>query len=183
MLRHIICLVLLLLSFQASAGKVQHASVEHEDGHYYLKLGMLLDVKGEPVWNIISDHDNMNRFSEEILESALIGELGRGIKQRRLLTRTCILVFCFKAKIVEQFREENFTIHARFIPGLSDFDSGATTWRVIPVDENSSIVEFESELEPAFWVPPVLGPYIMKKKLLSVAKKSIRKIEALAANG
>ena len=181
--RYLVCLVLLFACFNASAGKVQHASVEHVDGQYYLKLGMLLEVQGEPVWDLISDHDQFHRISDEILESEFIGELGRGIKQRRLLTRTCVLVFCFSAKIVEQFREDDYSIRTRFIPGLSDFDSGATTWRVIPLDENNCMVEFESELEPAFWIPPVLGPYIMKKKLLSVAKKSIRRIETLAANG
>ena len=108
---------------------------------------------------------------------------GAAIKQRRLVTQTCILVFCFTAKMVEDVWEKDYSVSTRIIPGLSDFDSGKTLWRLVPVAPGQSRLEINSELEPAFWIPPFIGPYLLKRKMLKEAKQSVMQIEALATDG
>jgi hypothetical protein len=45
-----------------------------------------------------------------------------------------------------------------------------------------SRIKLYSELEPAFWIPPLIGPYLIKQKMMSEAKKTIKRIEELMLN-
>jgi hypothetical protein len=39
---------------------------------------------------------------------------------------------------------------------------------------------YEFEMEPSFWVPPLIGPYFMKRVLEKGAVRAVNRIEALA---
>ena len=39
---------------------------------------------------------------------------------------------------------------------------------------------YEFEMEPDFWVPPVIGPYYIKRALRSGGMNAIKRIERLA---
>jgi hypothetical protein len=41
-------------------------------------------------------------------------------------------------------------------------------------------VNYAIEFEPKFWVPPVVGPYILKRKLESHGGGAVDRIESLA---
>ena len=39
---------------------------------------------------------------------------------------------------------------------------------------------YNFEMEPGFWVPPVVGPYVIKRALRSNGNAAVNRIEALA---
>jgi hypothetical protein len=36
---------------------------------------------------------------------------------------------------------------------------------------------------PAFWIPPVIGPWLIKKKMMEEGRVTIERIEELASHG
>ena len=176
-------LALLFVTIPASAGEIQRAKVQHKNGVYILELHVVLASRFEPVRAIVTDYDQLHRISDVLIETSLLSKEGADIKRRRLVTRICILIFCFTTKMVEDVWETENTIITRIIPEQSDYKYGETEWRVNSVDKDHSSIELYCTLEPAFWIPPVIGPFLMKQKMMSEAKKTINRIEELSENG
>ena len=64
-------------------------------------------------------------------------------------------------------------------PELSDFSFSQEEWRFKP-EGRGTLVAFDFEFEPKFWVPPLIGPYILQRKLENDSAGAIDRIEAIA---
>lgn len=180
MLRLIALLVFISVSTAVHCGEIQAVSVSHKDGVYTLDLDIIVTSRFEPVYELVTDYDRLKRISEVLVETSLLSEADAEIKRRRLVTRICILFFCFKAKMVEDVWEEETGIITKIIPEQSDYEYGKTEWHINVVDDEHSRIHLFSELKPDFWIPPFIGPFLMKQKMMSEAKKTINRIEELA---
>jgi hypothetical protein len=176
-------LVLLSGAMAATAGEIQRAEVHHKDGVYTLDLSVVVSSRFDPVYIIVTDYEQLHRISEVLVETALLSKADAEVKRRRLVTKTCILIFCFTAKMVEDVWEVDNSIITKIIPEQSDYKFGKTVWRVNSVDDEHSRIQLFCELEPDFWIPPFIGPYLLKRKMMSEAKKTINRIEELTASG
>ncbi len=180
--RCIALLALLVAAVSTTAGEIQRAKVQHKDGIYILELKVVLASPFEPVHSIITNHAELHRISEMLLETSLISNTDTDIK-RRLVMRTCILIFCFTTTMVENVLETDTAVLTRIVPGQSDYKYGETEWQVNAIDADHSSIEIYCELEPGFWIPPAIGPFLLKRKMMSEARKTIDRIEELAING
>ena len=43
-----------------------------------------------------------------------------------------------------------------------------------------TVVKYNFEFEPKFWIPPLIGPYVMQKNLKNDSVRALYRIEALA---
>ncbi len=176
-------IVLLFALTTVSAGEIESVEVVEHEGVYTLDLSVTLSASFQAVYEILIDHEQLHRISEVLVDTKFISEPGSPAKRRRLVTETCILFFCFAAVMVEDVRITEDRISTRIIPMLSDYRKGETIWQVESNGPDSSRIKLHVELEPAFWIPPVIGPYVMKKKMESEARKTIHNIEVLAKHG
>ena len=64
-------------------------------------------------------------------------------------------------------------------PDESDFEYSRERWR-LSSDGEGTLLIYEFELEPSFWVPPLVGPDLMKRVLQKGAVRAVDRIEALA---
>ena len=89
----------------------------------------------------------------------------------------CILVFC---KQVEQMQRvvqvDSRTVEAVMLPGQGDFRTGFARWR-FGGDGTATELYFTEELEPDFWVPPLIGPWLIERKLVREVTETVRYIE------
>lgn len=167
-----------------SAGSVTQAAASYDHGVYELNLDVELHAQADRVFALISDMDGLHRLSSTILESSAMGPGPGGQQRRRLVMRTCLLFYCFKAIIVEDVVHiDKDTIIADVVPELSEFRSGHTEWRVTSAGASGTHIRLHSTFEPAFWVPPLIGPWIIKNRLVRAARETARRIEVLVADG
>ena len=64
-------------------------------------------------------------------------------------------------------------------PDRSDFKYSKERWALSPHPDGTKMV-YEFEMVPDFWVPPVIGPYYIKRALASGGVKVVDRIEAMA---
>lgn len=174
------CLLLaLLLVTDARAGEVEHAEVTHKAGRYSLDLVMRIDSDPDTVYALVTDYDELQQISRIIVESRLLETQPDGRKRRRLITETCIWFYCFKAIMVEDVVENpDRSILTTIVPAQSDYRYGESVWH-ISATEDGTRIHFETTLEPDFWVPPVIGTWILKNKMRTEAERTVLKIEQL----
>ena len=164
------------------AGEVQHAGVWRSDDVYYLDLAASIDADLDTVYRIATNYNELEQVSNLLLETDLINSPAAEGKRLHVLARSCFLIFCFKVRVVNDLAETDHTIHAAIVPALSDFKSGSTTWKFQRLDDNNSRMQVTGELVPDFWIPPVIGPFVIKRKMVREARKIIDHIEQLGGN-
>ncbi|MGH8581113.1 MAG: hypothetical protein ACREVK_13695 [Gammaproteobacteria bacterium] len=59
-------------------------------------------------------------------------------------------------------RQANGDIITRVVPEESDFSYGRCHWRTRSLTAQASRIALSAEVTPAFWVPPLIGPWILK---------------------
>ena len=185
MFRLIYSVVLLLASFAVQAGEVQHAYVTYRDGDYSVDIAVKINGSRDTVYAIGTDYKQMSRLSDMIIEAGMINYTdanGNTGVLRRMVTKSCILGFCFDAILIEDlWEQESGTNNSVFIPEESDFLYGEAIWQISSVDATHTLVTFSSKFKPAFWIPPLIGPLFIKRMMLDAAKQSIQNIEDIAA--
>lgn len=163
------------------ADTVRHSSVTHDEGVYRIEMEMAIAADIDTVRAIITDYGNLDRISDLLTETELLEASGGDGIRRRLFTKICILFFCFDSVIVEDVETPgDDTVLTFVIPELSDFHSGRSYWHIRSLDSDRTLLRFRYVLEPDFWIPPIIGPLLIKRKLLGEAEATIEKIETLA---
>ena len=178
----------LLLFFCAGclvhAGDIKQAEVQYEAGHYMLAINSVIDVQMNHVRPLVTDYDQLTRLNDALIESALLVDSGNGQKRRRLVWRSCVLVFCFTVTLVEDVIESEdgnvLTIVTTIDPSQSDFTYGETRWLIVGEPDQRTRIQLNGDYIPSFWVPPVVGPWLLKRKLLHEAQNTVQNIETLA---
>ncbi|MEX0827687.1 MAG: SRPBCC family protein [Haliea sp.] len=163
-----------------TAGSIEHAEVSHDNGRYQLSITMHIDSPVTAVRELMQDFSRLHELSDVISESPLLGPAGVTPARRRVVTETCIWFFCFGSVYEEQitqFSADHF--EARIDPAHSDYHYGLSVWRMESLDERRTRIEFICDIEPAFWVPPIIGPWIIKQKMRQETEATINNIESL----
>ena len=172
---------LVLFSTLLSAGEIKSAQVKHEGKDYWLNLTLQLEAGQEGMLALLTDHENYKQLSGVMIESVVLEGAPGNATRRRLVVKTCVAFFCFKVRMVEDVEQlPDGRVVATILPEESDFDYGRTEWQVIPLGPNRSEINYRFHLQPGFRVPPAIGPYFLKRKLIKEAGESILRMEKLA---
>jgi len=172
-------LLFLCLTGQAHAGKLINAYVDYEDGHYLLNLDMLVEAPMKNVYEVLMDANHLTDISETIKQSRLIKS--EGVQQWVYLeTEGCIWFFCRLVKQTQLVTEMGGGyIMVVTLPEQSDMEYGKALWKLQTEDDLTRII-YSADFVPGFWVPPLIGPWLMRHRLLEEGKKTINGIETRA---
>jgi hypothetical protein len=170
------------LSFEVAAAELQSIEVWVQDGRYKLISETLIDADRDDVYAVLVDYDLFKEFTSAIVESNNVEPDAEG--RPRFFTRMqgCVLFYC-KSFVRRGYLVLTPThdIVAVAEPERSDFEFSREQWQLAS-EEEGTVMIYRFELEPRFWVPPVVGPYYIKRELRSGSVRAVKRIEALARN-
>jgi hypothetical protein len=175
--RHTLVLLLWLLPGAASAGAILDSSVERDGDSYALAITARIDAPVERVHRSITAFNDLAAINPNIKNSRLIGRPDADTQRVQTVIRVCILVFCRRVVQVQDVTQpDTHVIEAVIVPASSDFRSGFARWQLLP-QGNSTLLYFSQRFEPDFWVPPVIGPWLIRRKLVSEVAQTSMHIE------
>jgi hypothetical protein len=158
--------------------------VTHAGGRYELEIRARIDAPREVVRRAITDYANLAAINPDIEVSELLGTTEAGVSTVRTVIQVCILVFCKQVEQLQRVTQPDAqTIEAEVIPEGSDFRSGFARWRLASPTEMTTELQFTETFEPDFWVPPVIGPWLIQRKLVREVAETVMHIEAQQAAG
>jgi len=70
-------------------------------------------------------------------------------------------------------------VRTETLPGQSNFKSSVSEWTLVPEGDGTKMTYFLT-MEPDFWVPPLIGPWVLKRRLERGGTGAINRIERLA---
>lgn len=177
------CLILascLLLSTRLLAAELVELALNQDQGVYHLRLEMILDASHGDVHDVVTDFVHIYRLNPSIIDSEILHSPDNTAVRVRTVLNDCIMVFCKEVHRVEDVRElESGDIYAHIIPELSNIKSGITIWQIQPMSGRTRI-HYSMRLEPGFFIPPLIGTYLVKQRLKQEILVSLENIERIA---
>ncbi len=174
--------VLLLVGAMLTAGAAEMRSVEIDriDGRYIMRSEVRFDASVEAVYSVFANYDLSEQFSGAIVEARNIDAEDGGKPGFYVRNRGCVLFFCKSFERYGYVEREPFKlIRAQVDPERSDFHLSNESWRFTPEGEGT-VVTYDLEFEPKFWVPPLIGPYVIKRKFADDGVNAVERIESIA---
>ena len=173
-------LIAVLGSAGLAGAELRHVTVDRNEDLYRLQSVTWFGASREALYRVLTDYDRFDKFTSAIVESRNVDPDDEGRPQFFTRMEGCVLLFC-KSFIRNGHLEldPHVEIVAIVDPERSDFKRSRERWLLIPDDEGTVLV-YEFEMVPDFWVPPVIGPYYIMKALKAGGEKAVNRIEALA---
>lgn len=179
-LRSILVGAILGWTCQSGAAELREVVVEKNDDRYKLRSETWFDVDRESLFRVLSDYDQFKKFTSTFVEARNVDPDAEG--RPRFYTRMegCVLLYC-KSYIRSGYLELTplSDIVAVADPEMSNFKYARERWQFIP-DGDGTLLIYTFEMEPDFWIPPIVGPYVVKRALRSGGTDAVDRIEALA---
>lgn len=178
--------MLLCLTMQAHAAQVPEVHVSHNGARFLIDMHMVIDAPPPAVFRALQDYATMARYNPD-LRSVRV-ELTAVPYRVHLFTTVhlCVLIFC-KTMHQEQIMTatasaDGGSLDAKLVPHGGDFKGGHGLWivRPCPTARAATCMDVRIELLPAFWVPPVIGPWVLRRKMDEEARRTGAGLELTA---
>jgi carbon monoxide dehydrogenase subunit G len=162
------------------AGEILDSSVTHDGAVYRLSITARVNAPLAVVYQSITDFTSLAAINPSIEESQVLESQGANRLRVRSVIRVCILVFCKRVVQVQDVTlVDSRTVVATMVPGAGDFRAGSARWELTAVGTATQL-HFTEAFEPDFWVPPVIGPWLIEKKLVREVAETAMYIEMQA---
>ena len=171
-------LLLLAATLPAEALEVRRLDVRHEGRAYYVETEALIDTPPATVRALLLDTQAMPRINPSVRRVSQ-RETASGQEVDALLEE-CFLGFCQTLRHVQAVRVQGDVIESTTLPVEgSGFASGTARCELHAEGAGTRLV-FRSRSEPAFWLPPFIGPLAVMRQLKAKARLSLENLERLA---
>jgi hypothetical protein len=174
-------LAALLVAAAASTATIESIDVEHAHGVYSLHAETRLTASPEAIQAVLTDYDRFGRISSVYKEYGYLEPQPDGTPTFFTRMEGCLIKFFCKSMTRVELLEVNTPHHIRTVtlPDESDFKHSISEW-FIEEDEAGTRMVYTLEMEPDFWVPPLIGPAYLKRTLLRGGGRAVDRIERLA---
>lgn len=171
-------LLALGVSGAVAAAQIETLKVDHAGDRYWVSMRVLLDAPAAAAYRAFADPRNLRAINPAVEDMSVQADGGLYTQ-----VRICAGVFC---KVMRQVQSMRYTprsdgghISATVDPARSDLSFGAAQWDFAAQGARTRL-EFAAALEPKFWIPPFLGPWLVESSLRQQAQRTCAGIESLA---
>lgn len=162
-------------------GEVLDAQVAHDGDRFTLHADIRIDLPAERVRAILTTYENLPRVNSGIDRVKILEQTGKRTRMQ-VEAEVCILLICREFQWVQT---ADITPAGEIItvidPAVSTFREGRVHYRIIPAGEAARLVT-DAELVPDVWFPPLIGPWLFKRKLYEETLETAAGVERLGAD-
>ncbi len=185
----VLCAALALAGFAkpAAAAPIRSVQVVRRGSHFTIFMRLAFEAPPWAVFAALQDYAAMPRYNPD-LRSVRIEPTGEPGRIRLFtLVHACVLIFCrtlHQEQIMSATADAHGgTLRAALVPHRGSFRSGRASWTVRPCrsGHEPTCLDARIHLQPAFWVPPLIGPWILRQKMDQEARRSGHGLEQIAA--
>jgi hypothetical protein len=182
-MRPILLPALLLFPIAAQAADIQSLAVTRDDSRYHVELEVILQAPAAAAYAAFANPANLPRINPAVQQVQVLEHASDQAARLYTEVRVCALLYCKTLRQTQDMRYEarpdGGDLHAEVRPEGSDFRYGRADWSFRPAGPATRL-HFSAELEPAFWIPPLIGPWLVQRSLREEAERTSDGIEKLA---
>ncbi len=159
---------------------IRTIEVAHDHGVYRLVSDAYIDAPREAIFAVLTDYERFGRISSAYTNYGFMEPAADGVPIVYTTMKGCVWFFCLSMRRVERMetRSPGF-IRTDTLPEQSDFKSSVSEWTLTP-EAGGTKMTYRLMMEPDFWIPPLIGPWVLKQRLTRGGTGAVNRIEHLA---
>ncbi|MGJ8668953.1 MAG: SRPBCC family protein [Oceanococcus sp.] len=162
------------------AAQLEHLEVTHVGKRYQVVMHARMDTLADKAYAIFTDYARLPEINSAIIKAEPIAGAQGSDQRIHTQVQVCVMGFCRVFDQVQDMRKSPPEyLRADVIPRLSNLRYGKASWRIWDEAGTAKLI-FEAVVEPDFWIPPLIGPWLIERKLASEAVGTANGIERLA---
>jgi hypothetical protein len=166
----------------AAAATIDGLDVKRQRGRYSFEAEARLAATPESIYAVLTDFDDNRyaRISRAYKESRYLEPAADGTPIVYTRMEGCALWHCMSIERTERLETQApYRIRSITLPEHSNFKYATSEWQLARDGENTRMT-YRLEMEPDFFVPPVVGPWYLKRTLSQGGLRAVMRIERLA---
>ena len=179
---HFMLLGLLGLSLNALAEP--EIRIERDGDVIRIKAKLQVNAHHHIAWQVLADYNNVARFVPGIETSRIVSGPGEPLLLKQT-GQSGFLLFKFPVEVVLRITETPLEA-IRFSAISGNLKSQTGEWR-IERQEDMTLLTYQSNIVPGFWVPPLIGTEVIgrdvRNKLMAVAQEMQRRAASEISGG
>jgi len=171
----------LLFNFNAQASQIISSSAAYENDRFIINITAIVDASPKNVFALLTDYENLTQISPKIIKSKII-QKDSDVTIVRTTAKGCVWLFCREVNNTQIVTfSQNKSIQSLTIVDQSDLEFGKMLWNIKEVESGTQI-DYYAELDPKFFVPPIIGSYFIKNSMLKEATEFVDSVEKIAGS-
>lgn len=171
---------LLCLADSVPAAELLEFEFSRDQRRYTVRSEAYIDVPPEGVYAVLTDYEHLHRLSSLVTESRELRPTADGERRVYTLNEGCVAFFCRSVEKIERLvATPHSQIETTVIAAQSDLGFGVSRWQLRPEGRGTRLV-YNTETQVGFWVPPVIGNYLLSRWLKKGANNALARIEYYA---
>jgi len=168
----------------SEAAEIIEVQVEQDSGAYHIYFEILVDAPRDRVYEVVSDYENLDELSPGILKSEVLSGGAGGDARIELTLKPCVWVLCRKMRKVSAVKINAYgAIVYTVDPASSDFKRGKEQVIVKATQTpGQTRMTYNASLSPDFFVPPLVGSWLIRRHVRQNLEVSMERMEKLASN-
>ncbi len=166
------------------AADILSAVVRYQAPAYTVSFEAVLDAHHKHVRRLVTDYENLIDLSPTVVHSDVISSTPDGHSRVKLVLRPCFLIVLCKRiiKVTDSSVSGHGDVIHVTVPAVSDFHQAREQLSITPDanDTERTRVSYRGYLVPKFSVPPIIGPWIIRRQIINELTVTARRVESLA---
>lgn len=166
----------------ASGAVIERVDVTRQNDRYLLAGEVLIAAPRAAVYAVITDFERLDELDEGIAEARVVERIDDRTTVVYTRLSGCVLLFCRdveRLERVEQVSDAEIVAHVVPGSGAGDIAYASARWLLTQEGEATRVV-YETEIDPAFWIPPVIGPALVRGVLRKRVAATLGNLEQAA---
>lgn len=172
------------ISTMADAAEIERLEITRVDSRFGMALSARLQVPLEDSYRVLGDFDQLPLINDAVEQVRLLDGAAPGAQRLYTRVRVCVWLFCTRLEQVQDMwpivAGDARGYNAAVLPELSNLRFGNARWHLRDCD-GQTCLQFDAQLEPDFWVPPVIGPWAIARAMRREAIATAEGIERRAS--
>ncbi len=167
----------------ARAASIDELQVRQAAGRYLIEMRARLSAHAQDAYEVFANLGNLRAINSDVQEATILGRTGNGVRLYTVF-RACVLWYC---RSIRETQAMTFVrspaggeVDAVIVPGSGDFHSGHAHWSFRDSGGQTEL-DVTAELDPAFRIPPLIGPWLVRRWLRAETERATVAIERLAS--
>jgi hypothetical protein len=173
----IIVALAILVASPALALDEADVSIEKLGRAYRIHMAFDVPASVDQIKSVLTDFARPSRLSSAVTAREVLGEQDGAVRVRTEF-RDCVVFFCKTMMLVHDVSVFANEVRADVVAERSDFRNGFLRWSINGLGDGSSHVVFNAVMEPDFFVPPLIGSFLvgkaLRKQALATAQNLVR---------
>jgi hypothetical protein len=164
----------------AWGAEVRNIEVSEHHGRYTVSFEALVNVPVDRALHLMLTPDLWPQLTPIITDAKVLARDTSGPRRVQVTFHDCVLIFCKTLRKTEDVTiGSDGRIESLAIPAESDFSYASEDWQIVAEDGGTRI-RYRSEMVPGFFVPPLIGPYILKSRMRAQLIQTATNLEKLS---